>query len=170
MRPPTYDPEAVRPMWEELVRVGMTSLTTAEEVEEYITKKSGTTLVLINSVCGCAAGNARPGAMLALQNDKIPDNLTTVFAGLDHEAVEKARSYMSVPPSSPAFGLFKDGKMIYSLERHQIEQMGAQDIANALVATFNEHCTATGPSISTEELAKIVPISQCGSKVPKFEG
>lgn len=170
MRPPTYDPVAVRPMWEELVNVGMTSLTTAEEVEEYITKKSGTTLVLINSVCGCAAGNARPGAMLALQNDKIPNNLTTVFAGLDHEAVEKARSYMSVPPSSPAFGLFKDGTMIYSLERHQIEQMGAQDIANALVATFNEHCTATGPSISPEELAKIVPISQCGSKIPKFEG
>jgi len=170
MRPPTYDPEAVRPMWEELVHVGMTSLTTAEEVEEYVTKKTGTTLVLINSVCGCAAGNARPGAMLALQNSKIPDNLTTVFAGVHHDAVDKARSYMSVPPSSPSFGLFKDGKMIYALERHQIEQMGAQDIAENLIAAFNEHCTATGPSVSPEELAKIVPISQCGSKIAKFEG
>lgn len=156
-------------MWEELARVGIKSLTDANEVEEYITKKSGTTLVIINSVCGCAAGNARPGVMLALQHKTIPDNLGTVFAGMDHEAVDKARSYMPVPPSSPCIALFSSGEMIFALQRHQIEQMNAQDVADNLIEAFDNHCSAKGPSCSPEEFNRIIPVDQCGSSIPRFE-
>lgn len=169
MQSPIYDPEAVRPMWEELVQVGIKSLTTANEVEEYVTGKSGTTLVLINSVCGCAAGNARPGVMLALQHKIIPDHLGTVFAGMDHEAVEKARSYMPIPPSSPCIALFKDGEMIFTLQRHQIEQMSAREVADNLIAAFDNHTSATGPSCSPEEFRKIIPVDECGSNIPRYE-
>ncbi|MDF1543840.1 MAG: BrxA/BrxB family bacilliredoxin [bacterium] len=166
MQPPVYKAEAVRPMWEELAQVGIKPLTTADEVDEYVTKKTGTTLVVINSVCGCAAGNARPGAMLALQHKTIPDHLTTVFAGMDHEAVDRARSYMPVPPSSPCIGLFKEGQMIHSLERRQIEQMDAEEIAENLTAAFDNYCTAQGPSCPPETFQKIIPVDMCGSDVP----
>lgn len=170
MQSPTYNPESVRPMWEELVQVGIKSLTTANEVEELVTMKTGTSLIVVNSVCGCAAGNARPGVMLALQNKTIPDRLSTVFAGMDHEAVNKARSYMSVPPSSPCIALFENGKMIFVLERHQIEQMSAKDVADNLTAAFDSHCSASGPSCSPEQFRKIVPVDQCGSTIPRYEG
>lgn len=169
MQSPVYDPEAVRPMWEELVQVGIKSLTIANEVEEFIARKTGTTLIVINSVCGCAAGNARPGVMLALQNSTIPDHLCTVFAGMDHDAVEKARSYMSVAPSSPCIAIFRDGSMIFVLQRHQIEQLSAKDVADNLIAAFNSHCSAKGPSCSPDEYRRIVPVDECGSNIPRYE-
>ncbi|PCH98698.1 MAG: hypothetical protein COB85_01090 [Bacteroidetes bacterium] len=102
---------------------------------------SGTTLVVVNSVCGCAAGMARPGIKLALQNAKVPQNITTVFAGVDTEATERARNYMlPYPPSSPAVALFKDGKLVHMVERHNIEGSNAQIIADNLVGAFDEHC------------------------------
>src|SRR5690554_49596 len=106
--PPLYDPEQVRPMWEELANVGVKPLTTAEDVDKVLGKKEGTVLCIVNSVCGCAAGGARPGASLSLQNELIPDELVTVFAGMDQEAVAQARSYMDqIPPSSPCIAVFK---------------------------------------------------------------
>ena len=106
--PPIYDPEAVAPMWQELAAVGVEPLTTAEQVDELLGAGSGSVFVIVNSVCGCAAGQARPGAMLALQNSAIPDRYVTVFAGVDREAVERARGYMTgYPPSSPCMALFK---------------------------------------------------------------
>jgi len=168
MQHPIYNPEAVRPMWEELVQVGIESLTTANEVEEFITKKTGTTLVVINSVCGCAAGNARPGVMLALQHKTIPNHLCTVFAGMDHDAVEKARSLMSIPPSSPCIALFGDGVMIFVLQRHQIERMSAKDVADNLTAAFDSHCSAEGPSCPPDEFQKIVPVDECGSNIQLY--
>ena len=116
-----YPPELVKPMQAELENAGFISLHTAQEVEAAI-KKEGTTLVVVNSVCGCAAGTARPGAVVSLKNDKIPKNLVTVFAGVDSEATAKARENMiPFPPSSPAIALFKDGVLVHMLERHHIE-------------------------------------------------
>ncbi len=135
-----YPEELVKPMKLELENAGFTSLTTSEEVESAI-KKDGTTLVMVNSVCGCAAGTARPGAIAALAFDKIPTNLTTVFAGVDKEATDKAREFMiPFPPSSPCIALFKDGNIVHMLERHHIEGRSAQAIAANLVGAFEEHC------------------------------
>src|SRR5690348_3507410 len=111
--PPIYDPEAVAPMWQELAAVGVEPLKTPEQVDQVLKPATGTALVVVNSVCGCAAGQARPGVMHALQNGVIPDRYVTVFAGVDRDAVERAREYMSpYPPSSPCMGLFKDGKLV----------------------------------------------------------
>src|SRR5678815_4180148 len=122
--PPIYDPQAVEPLWQELVAVGVDSLTTPEQVDEALSTKTGTTMVIVNSVCGCAAGQARPGAMQALQNGIIPDRSVTVFAGVDRDAVETARKHMAgYPPSSPAMGLFKDGKQVFMLQRIDLQQM-----------------------------------------------
>src|SRR5262245_53591507 len=116
--PPIYDPEMCKPMELELTNVGVTALRTPEEVDQALLKSPGTSLLVVNSVCGCAAGNCRPGVTLALQNDKIPDNLFTVFAGLDTEAVGRAREIMTgIQPSSPSIALFKDGQLIGILER-----------------------------------------------------
>lgn len=169
--PPLYDPEMVRPMWEELVAVGIRPLTTPQEVDEVLSKKSGTVLCVVNSVCGCAAGGARPGVMLALQNDRIPDQLVTVFAGMDTEATARAREYMpNIPPSSPCIALFKDGAPYFVMERRHIEGYSAVDIANRLVAVFNEVCTRPGPSIPREEFEKIQPVEICGSSIPRYNG
>lgn len=136
-----YPKELVVPMREDLTSMGFTELKSAKEVDEALQSASGTTLVVINSVCGCAAGSARPGVKLALQNGKIPQNITTVFAGVDTEATERARSYMlPYPPSSPAVALFKDGKLVHILERHNIEGATAQIIADNLTGAFDEHC------------------------------
>ena len=135
-----YPPELVKPMQEELENAGFASLHTAEEVEEVL-KREGTTLVVVNSVCGCAAGAARPGAISSLQFDKIPSNLVTVFAGVDREAVDSARQHMvPFPPSSPAIALFKDGVLVHMLERHHIEGRPAEVIASNLAAAFEEFC------------------------------
>ena len=135
-----YPAELVKPMREDLTKVGFSELHTASEVEEAL-KKEGTTLVVVNSVCGCAAANARPGASMSLANEKKPDNLITVFAGVDREAVEAARAQMvPFPPSSPSMALFKNGELVHMLERHHIEGRPAQMIAENLKNAYNEFC------------------------------
>ncbi|WP_111706782.1 BrxA/BrxB family bacilliredoxin [Lutibacter citreus] len=135
-----YPPELVKPMYEELEHAGFVSLHSAQEVEEVL-QKEGTTLVVVNSVCGCAAGTCRPGAIASLQFDKIPNNLVTVFAGVDAEATGKAREFMiPFPPSSPAIALFKDGTLVHMLERHHIEGRSAEVIASNLAGAFEEYC------------------------------
>lgn len=135
-----YPPELVKPMREDLTNVGFEELHTIEAVDAAIAKK-GTTLVVVNSVCGCAAANARPGARMSLQNAKRPDHLVTVFAGVDREATDKAREYMiPFPPSSPSIALFKDGELVHMLERHHIEGRPAEIIAENLVDAYNEYC------------------------------
>ena len=135
-----YPAELVKPMREDLTREGFQELHSVEEVDEMM-KKPGTTLVVVNSVCGCAAANARPGARMSLKNGKTPDNLVTVFAGVDREATDRARGYMvPFPPSSPSMALFKDGELVHMLERHHIEGRPAELIAENLVSAFNEYC------------------------------
>lgn len=127
-------------MRDDLSSAGFEELFTAEAVKEAINKE-GTVLVVVNSVCGCAAANARPAAKMSLQNDKTPDRLITVFAGVDREAVDAARNLMiPFPPSSPSMGLFKDGELVHMIERHHIEGRPAEMIAENLVMAFNEFC------------------------------
>ncbi|MDZ4860305.1 MAG: BrxA/BrxB family bacilliredoxin [Candidatus Hydrogenedentes bacterium] len=170
--PPIYEPEAVRPMWEELAEVGIKPLTTATDVDAVLGgTPTGSTLLVINSVCGCAAGGCRPGVMLALQNDVIPDNLVTVFAGVDTEATQRAREYMQgIPASSPNIVLFKDGKPTHALQRSHIERMTAVEIANSLREIFSKECSAKGPSIPKEQFEKVDPVQQCGSSIPLYQG
>ena len=136
-----YPEEIVTPMKEELTEHGFTELLTASEVDSQLSKE-GTTLVMINSVCGCSAGSARPGVILAVLNsDKKPDHLTTTFAGFDIEAVRKLREHLlPYPPSSPAIALFKNGQLVHFIERHQIEGRPAQMIASNLVNAFEQYC------------------------------
>ncbi len=136
-----YPEEIVKPCREELTSIGVTELRSAEEVKSALSQKEGTTLVVVNSVCGCAAGGARPGVRMALQHENLPDKITTVFAGVDPEAVETARSYMAgYPPSSPAMALFKDGKLVFMMERQNIEGFQPDEIAQSLKAAFDTHC------------------------------
>ena len=135
-----YPAELVKPMREDLTNVGFEELHTSEAVDKAIAKE-GTTLVVVNSVCGCAAANARPGASMSIKNDKHPDHLVTVFAGVDKEATNKAREYMvPFPPSSPCIALFKDGELVHMLERHHIEGRPAELIADNLKDAYNQHC------------------------------
>lgn len=135
-----YPAELVRPMREELTDAGFKELLTAESVDQAMGEK-GTSLVVINSVCGCAAANARPGVIDAISGAKKPDFLFTSFAGVDTEAVDKAREYMvPFPPSSPAMALFKDGELVHMLERHHIEGRPAQMIAENLKQAFEDYC------------------------------
>ncbi|MER3499307.1 MAG: BrxA/BrxB family bacilliredoxin [Chitinophagaceae bacterium] len=136
-----YPAEIVVPMKEELTENGFTELQTADEVEVQLSK-AGTTLVMINSVCGCSAGSARPGVLMAVANaSKKPDYLTTSFAGFDIEAVKAVRQHLlPYPPSSPSIALFKDGKLVHFIERHQIEGSPAQVIANNLINAFDQYC------------------------------
>jgi putative YphP/YqiW family bacilliredoxin len=135
-----YTPELVKPMREDLTKIGFSELSTADQVDEALNRE-GTSLVVVNSVCGCAAANARPGAGLSLQNDKKPDHLLTVFAGVDAEAVSAARSHMiPFPPSSPSIALFKNGELVHMLERHHIEGRPAEMIADNLKDAYNEFC------------------------------
>ena len=164
--PPIYDPEAVKPMWQELAAVGVEPLNAPEQVDEAL-KAPGTVLVVVNSVCGCAAGQARPGVMLALQNAVIPDRYVTVFAGVDRDAVERAREHMKpYPPSSPSMGLFKDGQLVFILQRHELQQMNEPQVAQALTQAFEQHCARRGPSIDAETYKKIRPYQGCGSQIP----
>ena len=135
-----YPAELVKPMREDLAVAGFKELYTAEEVKQAINQE-GTTLVVVNSVCGCAAANARPAAKMSLQNDKKPDFLVTVFAGVDTEAVDAARNLMiPFPPSSPSMGLFKNGELVHMIERHHIEGRPAEIIAENLTEAYNEFC------------------------------
>ncbi|EDM45453.1 hypothetical protein SCB49_06587 [unidentified eubacterium SCB49] len=135
-----YPEELVKPMREDLTSIGFSELHTEQAVAEALSKE-GTTLVVVNSVCGCAAANARPGAKMSLQNAKSPDHLVTVFAGVDREAVDAARAAMiPFPPSSPSMALFKNGELVHMLERHHIEGRAAGMIAENLMDAYNEHC------------------------------
>ncbi len=138
-----YPEFMIAPMREELTRLGVEELRTPEAVDEAVKNSKGTVMVIVNSVCGCAAGKARPGIALALQHDVRPDTVATVFAGADIEATERARSYFTgYLPSSPSIGLFKDGRLVYMMERYQIEGKGPEQIAEDLKSAF-EKCCAT---------------------------
>ena len=135
-----YPAELVKPMREELTSVGFKELTSSEDVSDALSKP-GTTLVVVNSICGCAAANARPGVKYSLQNKKTPDHLVTVFAGVDNEATKSARDLMvPFPPSSPSIALFKDGILVHMIERHHIEGRPAELIAENLKSAFDDHC------------------------------
>ena len=135
-----YPAELVKPMREQLTQVGFDELENAAAVDSALSK-SGTTLVVVNSVCGCAAANARPGVIQSLKNDKCPTQNVTVFAGVDKEAVNKVREHMvPFPPSSPCIALFKDGELVHMLERHHIEGRPAELIAENLMNAYNEYC------------------------------
>lgn len=135
-----YPAELIKPMRDELTSIGFDQLGDTEAVENALAKP-GTTLVVVNSVCGCAAANARPGVRFALNNQKTPDNLVTVFAGVDREATDYARSKMiPFPPSSPSIALFKDGELVHMVERHHIEGRPAEMIAENLKMAFNDFC------------------------------
>ena len=136
-----YSELLVRPMREELTSAGVEELRTPAEVDAFMNEKSGTAMLVVNSVCGCAAGMARPGVRLALQTDRRPDRVATVFAGQDLEATARARSYIAdIPPSSPSIAFFKDGELVWFLPRHRIEGRDAQAVAHDLMQVFAEHC------------------------------
>jgi bacilliredoxin len=138
-----YDERLVSPMRQELTRLGVKELRTADEVDHELEQAQGTALVVVNSVCGCSARMARPAVAIALENPIKPDRLTTVFAGQDAEATERARSYFTgYPPSSPQIGLLKDGQLVFMLERWQIEGRPADEIAHDLVNAFNRYCAS----------------------------
>ena len=136
-----YPEMMIAPMREDLVRVGFSEMKTPQEVDAMLSADKGTTLVAVNSVCGCAAGMMRPAVYMSLQGEKRPEVLTTVFAGQDLEATERTREYIvGFPPSSPSVALFKDGDLVYFMERHLIEGRNAEDIANDLRTVYEEHC------------------------------
>lgn len=167
---PLYDLDSVRHMWEELENIGVRSLRTPGEVDEAIRNKKGTTLVVINSVCGCAAGHARPGIGLALQHGIIPDNLFTVFAGVNRDATQRAREYMDgFTPSSPSVALFKNGELVYMLHRKQIETLDAGGVASELIRAFDAFCSAKGPSVPKEKFENNFGPARCSSTIPKYQ-
>ena len=138
-----YPEEVIKPMREELTRLGVLELRTPEAVDEAVKNSPGTVMVVVNSICGCAAGKARPGIALALQHNVRPDKVATVFAGADLEATDRARSYFTgYLPSSPSIGLLKNGELVYMMERYQIEGKGPEQIAEELKSAF-EKCCAT---------------------------
>jgi len=138
-----YPEIMIRPMREELTRLGVEELRTPEEVDATLQNAKGTVMVVVNSICGCAAGRARPGVALALQHEVRPDKVTTVFAGADIEATEKARGYFTgYGPSSPSIGLLKDGERVFMLERYQIEGRDAEQIAGELIKAFDNFCSS----------------------------
>jgi putative YphP/YqiW family bacilliredoxin len=166
---PIYDPNAVQPMRDELVAAGFTEMITPSDVDNFMSvEKDKTVLVMINSVCGCAAGSARPGITLALQNKIIPDYIYTVFAGQDRDAVDHLRqSYLpGIPPSSPYIAMFRDGEVIFLMQRLNIEGKTADMVASELTEAFNTHCTNEGPSVSPEMYEQILHAKACGSKIP----
>ncbi|WNQ12082.1 BrxA/BrxB family bacilliredoxin [Paenibacillus aurantius] len=137
----SYMKDMVQPMRDDLTRIGVKELRTPEEVVENLENAKGTALLVVNSVCGCAAGQCRPGVARALEGEIKPDHLFTVFAGQDKEATAKAREYISgYPPSSPSIALFKDGELVHFIQRHQIEDRSAEMIANDLKGAFQEFC------------------------------
>jgi len=138
-----YPEIMVVPMREELTRLGVEELRTAADVDRVVTGYPGTTMVIVNSICGCAAGRMRPAVRLALQHGTIPNNIASVFAGQDKEATDRARSYFTgYPPSSPSIALLRDGKLLYMMQRSQIETRDAHAIAADLKAAFDQHCLA----------------------------
>jgi putative YphP/YqiW family bacilliredoxin len=142
-----YPEIMVVPMREELTRLGVQELRTAEEVDHALTNQSGTAMVVVNSICGCAAGRMRPAVRVALQNSNRPEKMFTVFAGQDLEATERARSYFTgYPPSSPSIALLRDGKLVHMMQRSDIEHREAADIANELKNAFDKVCAKPAPA------------------------
>ena len=136
-----YDPDLTKPMREELTKNGILELRTVEEVDETLNNNKGTLLVIVNSVCGCGAGTARPGLLLSLKNNKLPNKVVTVFAGVDKEATEKARSYFkNYSPSSPSMFLFKDNNVIFALERNNIEGKDPEEVSHLLIDAYDNFC------------------------------
>lgn len=144
-----YPEIMIHSMREELTRLGVEELKTPEQVDAALKDSQGTVMVVVNSVCGCAAGKARPGIALALEHEVRPERVTTVFAGADIEATERARSYFKgYRPSSPSIAILKDGEVVYMMERHQIENKWPQQIAQELTAAFDQHCAAQAAAAS----------------------
>ena len=144
-----YSELMIRPMREELTRIGVEELRTPEQVDETLNNSKGTVMVVVNSICGCAAGKARPGIAQALQHTVRPDKVATVFAGADIEATEKARGYFTgYEPSSPSIALLKDGKLVYMMERRQIEGKDAFQVARELTQAFDQHCAKSEATAS----------------------
>lgn len=170
MMGPMYPEEAILPMREELTVVGFDELKSAADVDKVVKETKGVTMCVINSVCGCAAGAARPGIALALQNKVIPDRIVTVFAGMEREAVQRVRELHAplAQPSSPSIAFFKDGKPITVMERRHIEGRPPQAIAADLVGAFDKLCTRKGPSIPPEKFATLTHAKICGSSIPKI--
>ncbi|MCB2206133.1 BrxA/BrxB family bacilliredoxin [bacterium] len=166
---PMYDPVAVQPMRDELTATGFEELLTVEDVESAVHETEGLMLVMVNSVCGCAAGSARPAAALALQNDLIPDRMVSVFAGQEREATERMRSYFTgYAPSSPSMALLRDGKLEFMLQRSDIEGRSAEEIAADLRDMFNVLAKRKGPAISAEQYASLEHARACGSRIPRI--
>lgn len=169
MQPPSYPPDMVQPFRDELTVVGIRELLTPEEVDRAVASK-GTVFCVINSICGCAGGTARPGVAAALQNKVIPDQIYSVFAGMEKEATDRVRQLHRdlAAPSSPSMVLFKDGKVVAMFPRSSIEGRYPQDLAADLVEAFNKHCTKSGPSIPAEQFAKLSHAKACGSSIPRM--
>jgi putative YphP/YqiW family bacilliredoxin len=166
---PIYDPESVQPMRDELIYVGFDEMLTPQLVEDILSQKNDQTVfVMINSVCGCAAGSARPGVTLALQHNVIPDKLVTVFAGQDRDAVDHLRQNFlaNFPPSSPSLALLKNGEVLFMMPRHHIEGRGPEEISEDLKIVFEKFCSKQGPSITKEKYDALVHAKMCGSKIP----
>lgn len=167
---PIYDQEFVQPMRDELTFVGFEELLTPEQVDQVISEsKDKTLLVMINSVCGCAAGSARPAITESLQHNVIPDRIVTVFAGQEREATQQARSYMpGIAPSSPSVALFKNGELVAMLERRHIEGNHPKALVSVLTDLYDKVCSKQGPSIPAEKFAELVHAKACGSQIPRY--
>ena len=168
-KPPIYDPAAIKPMRDELVYVGFEEMLTPADVEKNLSVEDDRTkLVFINSVCGCSAGSARPGVALALQNEKIPHELYTSFAGNDRDSVDVIReNYLSeYSASSPAIAIVKNGETLYHMGRHDIIGKSPEEIADILASEFNSIDSKEGPSISVDKYNELVHSISCGSKIP----
>jgi putative YphP/YqiW family bacilliredoxin len=168
-RGPMYDQKAVQPMRDELTAVGFEELLSPEAVDNAVRETQGVLFVVVNSVCGCAAGSARPAATHALQHAVIPDRSVTVFAGQEREAVERMRSYFTgYAPSSPSMAIFKNGTLEFMLQRHDIEGRSADEIAGDLRKYFDLLCTREGPSVPKEDFDKLEFERTCGSRIPRL--
>ena len=149
-----YSPLLVKPMREELTQIGVKELLTPADVDAFMNEKTGTAMLVVNSVCGCAAGMARPGIRLALRHERRPQRVASVFAGQDLEAAARARGYFpDIPPSSPSIAFLKEGELVYFMPRHRIEGRDAQMVARDLVAVFEEHCAPAAPDTAPTEPA-----------------
>jgi putative YphP/YqiW family bacilliredoxin len=169
MLSPSYPPDMVQPFRDELTAVGIKELLTPEEVDRAVASK-GTVFCVINSICGCAGGTVRPAVAASLQNKVIPDQIVSVFAGMEKEATDKLRAYHreAAAPSSPSMVLFKDGKVVAMFPRGSVEGRYPQEVAAALVEAFDAHCSKPGPSIPPEQFSKLGHAKVCGSTIPRM--
>ncbi len=169
---PNYDPQAVQYMRDELTDVGFVECLTLEDADRFLLERGDeTVLLVINSVCGCAAGSARPGVAMALQHKVIPDHLVTVFAGMEKKVVEyvRQRFLSDFMPSSPLFAIFRNGSPEFVMQRKDIVNKSPEEISQILIGIFDRMCRKAGPSISPEKFAKLENIVMCSSNLPKYQ-